>query len=165
MAGFAENINCELYRTCTNIKGIVGSTVIRCHHMRPGECLELHVWKKKYSMPSPDPDRMCSLYKNIHVVSWTAFFPKVWTTCSEMFQLWQIYDRHSAIKWSMLTSWECKIAADYYFSPHCHNYYTQTREQGSTVARQPSPAGNSSGKPLPVVSIPHHSTQRAHGGK
>lgn len=46
MAGFAENINGELYRTCTNIKGIVGSTAIRCHHKRPGECLELHVWKK-----------------------------------------------------------------------------------------------------------------------
>lgn len=79
MTGFAQNMNCELCKTCSNIKGIIGSAVIRCHNAQAWGYLEQ--WASKcgrvcwHCMLTECAAFLCVFfYINTGVLSWTVVF-------------------------------------------------------------------------------------------
>lgn len=80
MTGFAQNMNCELCKTYTNIKGILGSTAIRCHSAQARGCLEQRASKMWRRMLTLHADGMCSFPQYVflhiyhHVASWSVVF-------------------------------------------------------------------------------------------
>lgn len=133
-------------------------------------------FKKGQSMSTLHTDGMCSFPWHVIIHKFPRcvfnsrfffFFVRPTTCFKKSLKLWHTYkhtDRRATVKWSMLYDpWECKHTVFYYFSPHCHKYYTQMHEQGSTGAPQSIPAEHFSRKPSPVVSIPHCLTETVDG--
>lgn len=109
----------------TNIKGILGSALIRCQHAKALGCLEQYAWKcwhciltacELSSVYIPTLKPMFCLQQFLKI---TTCSTEVWT-CDR--QLWQTEHHHQACK---DIHWECENYADCYY----HNYDTQVSQR------------------------------------